>query len=210
MSVHSVRSLIETFKPAALLLALLTLSGCALTGQAVRSWVDEQTAVSVTAQKRVMVFYHENHQAGVNIYDFADLGAFEVNQTGSRHQYLYLMLWSTLSRTAEQQSHIEDAFADLVVWADDQPLTLKRQTQNHEMLHLSNAAFKLSSPDAHENYYDISLAQLSVLSTAKVLRIASANQAQGDTPYYLWRNEHNSLAAFVDEISGTAKLINTQ
>ena len=196
---------------ALMMVAVLTaLSGCVTTGTDVRSWVDEQTAVSIIAQKRAMVFYHADKKTGVNVYDFADLGAFEVNQTGTRHQYLYLMLWSTLSRTPEQQAHIEDMFSEMTIWADDQPLTFRRDTQDHDMLHLGAAVFKSSSPDAHENYYVISLAQLSVLSAAKTWRITPAKQEQEDTPYHLWRDEHDSFASFVDEVSGTAKLINSQ
>ena len=184
----------------------MLLAGCATTGSAVRSWVDDNTAVSVTAQKRAAVFYHENFQAGVNLYDFADLGAFEINQSGKRSQYLCLILWSTLPRTAEQQTHLEEVFANMVIWADDQPLSFKRYTQNREMVHLGEAPFKRS--DAHEGYYEVSPEQLSVLAAAKELRIAPANQAQGETPYRLWRKEHNSLAEFVDAVNNTAKLIN--
>jgi len=201
---NSIRRL-KTKSTIILLLCSAVVAGCAMTGSSVRSWVDEQTAVAITAQKRAMVFYHENFQAGVNLYDFADLGAFEINQSGKRHQYLCLNLWSTLSRTTEQQSQIGTAFNTMVIWADDQPLTFKRLTQNREMVHVSNAVFKRA--DASESYYEISPGQLSVLAAAKELRLAPANQAQGETPYHLWRNEHNSLIAFVDEVSHTAKLI---
>jgi hypothetical protein len=183
------------------------LAGCASTGSTVRSYVDERTAVSVTAQKHAMVFYHEDFQAGVNIYDFADLGAFEVNQSGKRHQYLCLVLWSTLARTPEHQSAVEDAFANLVVWADDQPITFKRVTQNREMLLLGDEVFKRSTANVREAYYAVTPAQLSTLAAAKQLKIEPADQAQGETPYRPWRNEHNGLTAFAEEIANTAKMM---
>jgi len=185
----------------------ILLMGCAIAGSPVRSYVDERTAVSVTAQKHAMVFYHEDFQAGVNIYDFADLGAFEVNQSGKRHQYLCLILWSTLARTPEHQSRIEDAFVNLVVWADDQPITFKRVTQNREMLLLGDEVFKRSTASVREGYYAVTAAQLSTLAAAKQLKIEPADQAQGETPYRPWRNERNSLAAFAEEISNTAKMM---
>ena len=185
------------------------LAGCA-TGSGVRSWVDERTAVTVNAQKRAWVFYRDDFQAGVNIYDFADLGAFEINQAGKRSQYLCLLLWSTVARTPEHQSKVENDFSTLVVWADDQPLNFKRVTQNHEMLHLGDVAFKRSTANASEGYYAVSPAQIAILAGAKTLRIAPANQPPGEAPYHTWRDEHGSLAAFSNEIAGTAKLINSE
>ncbi|HEX2586150.1 MAG TPA: hypothetical protein VHL14_13555, partial [Steroidobacteraceae bacterium] len=82
----------------------LLASACSTTRSGVRSWVDEKTAVTVTAQQRAMVFYRDDFQSGVNIYDFADLGAFEINQSGKRSQYLCLLLWSTVARSDEYQS----------------------------------------------------------------------------------------------------------
>ncbi|HVY22523.1 MAG TPA: hypothetical protein VG962_04150 [Steroidobacteraceae bacterium] len=189
-------------------LAFMTgLTGCATGGGNVRTWVDDNTAVAVTAQNRAMVFYRDDFQAGVNIYDFADLGAFEVNQSGVRHQYLCLLLWSTVARTPQQQAQVENAFTSMVVWADDQPLTFKRFTQNRDMVQLSKAVFKHPSSNAQESYYEITPAQLTTLAGAKELRIAPANQAPGEAPYHLWREEHDGLAAVAAQISSTQQKI---
>jgi len=181
---------------------------CGTTRSGVRNWVDENTAVSVTAQQRVMTFYRDDIQSGVNINEFADLGAFEVNQSGKRHQYLYLQLWSTAGRSAEIQAKLEDDFSTLVIWADDQAVTLQRFTQNHEVVHLGDLAFKRSSADAHEGYYEITLPQLATLVAAKTLRIATPNQIADDAPYRAWHDEHPSLAAFLNEVTSTTRLIN--
>jgi len=183
-------------------------TACSTTGSGVRSWVDEKTAVTVTAQQRPMVFYRDDFQSGVNIYDFADLGAFEVNQAGKRKQYLCLLLWSTVARSDEFQSKVEEDFSNLVGWADDQPVAFKRYTQNRDMVHLGEQAFKRSTANAHESYYEISLAQLATLAAAKTLRIAPSNQAAGESPYHAWRDDHAGLVAFMNEVSNTSKLIN--
>jgi hypothetical protein len=194
--------------PTSILCVMLT--ACSITGSAVRTWVDEGTAVAVTAQKHATVFYRDDVQVGVEINDFVDLGAFEINQSGTRHQYLSLLAWSTLARTPEQQSRIEDRFANLVIWADDQPMAFKRYTQNREMLHVSRELFKRFSPTPHENYYEISIAQLATLVAAKELRIGPADQQSWEALYRTWHNEQADLAAFTNEVSNTAKLINPQ
>jgi hypothetical protein len=202
----------RTASPATALLITvlaLVLAGCA-TGSGVRSWVDERTAVAVTAQKRAWVFYRDDFQAGVNIHDFADLGALEINQSGKRRQYLCLQVWSTITRPTASQSGIDEDFSTLEVWADDQPLSFKRHTESHEMLHLGDVPFKRSSSGASEGYYEISPAQLATLAGAKTLRIAPANLTPGEALYHTWRDEHGSLLTFSNEISGTAKLINPE
>lgn len=207
----TIKRMIQEIVPVLLTAALVSgLAGCATGNHAVRTWVDEQTAVAVTAQKRAMVFYRDDSKAGTHINDFADLGALEVDQSGVRHQYLCLLLWSTLARTPQQQQQVEDAFANLVIWADDQPLTFKRLTQNHDMLNLSSPAFKQSAFDVRESYYEITPAQLNTLAAAKELRVAPANQSSSESPYHPWRDEHDSLAAFAAEVSSTAKLIDSR
>ena len=195
--------------PQLITLALCLLaSACSTTRSGVRSWVDEKTAVTVTAQQRPMVFYRDDIQSGVNIYDFADLGAFEVNQSGRRTQYLCLVLWSTVTRSDEHQSKVEDEFSTLVVWADDQPMTFKRFSQSRDMVHLGDQAFKRSAANARESYYEVSLAQLATLAAAKTLRIAPSTQVEGEAPYHAWRDDHASLVAFMNEVASTDRLIN--
>lgn len=59
------------------------LAGCTAGGAGVaRSWIDSQTAVAVTAQTRPIVLSREDFPAGVNVRDYAELGAFEVNRSG--------------------------------------------------------------------------------------------------------------------------------
>lgn len=189
-------------------IATVLITGCATGGSSVRSWIDEQTAVTVTAQKKAMVFYREDFQAGVNIYDYANLGAFDINRAGAHRRYLCLALWSTLARTEEQQAKLETAFANLVIWADDQPLTFKRVTQNREMLNVVQPVFKLPSSEVQENYYEVSTGQLSILALAHELRVASSEQAQGEAMYHPWRNERNSLNALVENVTGIDNKIN--
>jgi hypothetical protein len=76
------------------------------------------------------------------------------------------------------------------------------------MVHLGDQAFKRSTSNAHESYYEISLAQLATLAAAKTLRISPSNQAAGDSPYNAWRDDHAGLVAFMNEVSNTNRMIN--
>jgi len=172
-----------------------------------RSWVDEQTAVSVTAQKSAWTFFRRDVQATGKLYNFADLGAFEVNQTGKRRQYLCLLEWVTAPIL--RKTRVVEDFSTLTIWADDQPLAFPRYTVNRELLHLTDMPFKGHTYNVLESYYEVSLEQLLTLSQAKSLRIAAANQPPDAAPYRSAKEEHKSLLAFTNEVVSIAKQANS-
>ena len=172
----------------------------------VRSWVDEQTAVSVTAQRNALTFFRRDVQASGKLVNFADLGALEINQVGKRHQYLCLLEWITAPIV--RKSRVVEDFSTLVVWADDQPLTFQRYTQNREMLHLSDIPYKRHTYNVIESYYEVTLEQLVTMSEAKTLRIAAANQPSDEALYKGVKDEHRDLSAFTNEVVNIAKMAN--
>jgi hypothetical protein len=174
----------------------------------VRSWVDDSTAVSVTAQRRPWLFGRDDVQVGVKIFYVAELGAFEINQVGKRHQYLCLQYRSTATAPILNKSRVLEDFSTLVVWADDQPLSFKRYAQNFGALQLSAGVFKRYVSSVTESYYEVSLTQLAIMAEAKTLRIAAANQPPGQPAYKVSRDEHASFAAFTNEVTEIAKLAN--
>lgn len=181
-----------------LLTLALTTAACTAT-PSVRSWVDDRTAVAVTAQNKPLVFAREDFPAGVNVRDYAEVGAFEVNRSGQRQLYLSLIIWSTLNRSAEQQAQTDAAFAGMTIWADDQLIQLKRAAQR-DVPSMSNAVFNLPITNAHESYYAITAAQLRALAAAQKLSLSPATQAAGEQSYRLWTDARASLGAFVQSL----------
>jgi len=201
----------KTSQPLMLIMALLLAAMTIVpfkraNSESVRTWLDERTAVSVTAQRLAWTFVRRDALAGKRVYDFADLGAFEVNQTGTRHQYLCLLEWIT--DPSLRKSGVVEDFSTLIVWADDKQLTFPRYTQNREMLLLSEMPFKKHTYNVIESYYVVTVAQLETMAEAKSFRIEAANQPTDAAIYKSANGEHASLVAFTREISNIAKLMN--
>jgi hypothetical protein len=180
---------------------LVALAGCTVGGGGTtRSWIDSKTAVAVTAQRQPIVLSREDFPAGVNVRDYAELGAFEVNRSGARKRYIALVLWSTVDRKPAEQAQLEAAFASMTLWADDRPILLKRSATSHDSLLVSAAVLDLPSPAATEAYYEISALQLAALTGAQHLTLSPSGMTEGERAYTLWRGKLTDLSRFVAEL----------
>lgn len=166
-------------------------------GDTVRTWIDPRTAVAVTAQARSMVLSREDFPAGVNVRDYAELGAFEINRSGARKRYIAVVLWSTVARTPTELAQLQADFSSITLWADDQPLTLKRSATTHEAMLVSTPVLSLPSPAASEIYFEVSAAQLAALAAARRLSLSPGTMAEGERSYTLWRGEMEELRRFL-------------
>lgn len=64
----------------------LALSACASNAQlTARAWLDERTGVTVTAQEPPAIFAREEQMRAMNVRDYAEVGAIEINRMGTRH-----------------------------------------------------------------------------------------------------------------------------
>ncbi|HEX2586112.1 MAG TPA: hypothetical protein VHL14_13355 [Steroidobacteraceae bacterium] len=186
---------------------LLMTGGCVSTSTDVRSWIDDQTAVSATAQIRPLSFSRNDIQNGVSIVNYADVGAFEVNEAGRRSYYLSVLDWSIVTKVMTANSRTVDDFSTLTIHADDQSISLRRFTQDHAMLKLTADVFQKRLASVNQNYYDVSIDQLMTIAHAKKLRLTAGNQNTGDTFYLSASGEKNSsLTTFAEEVSRTASL----
>lgn len=175
--------------------ALIWFGGCA--APQTRQWLDSQTAVTITAQPEPVVLAREDFPAGVNVRDYAELGLFDVNRSGEHRRYVSLVLWSTVDRNVQELAAQDEAFSNVTLWANDQPLALKRTALDAQNLLVSTSVFRLPSPNARAAYYEISKSQLAALAAADHLWLTPAATAQGDNPYKLWRGVLSSIRTFV-------------
>lgn len=180
----------------------LALSACASNPQLqARTWLDERTAVTVTAQESPATFAREEQMRAMNVRDYADIGAIEINRMGTRSYYLLLISWSTIDRTATEREAIEGALARITLWADDRPIELTREPATGSSVGLSRRPYILPTPAAVESWYPLTLAELRSLAAADALRL-SAKAATGDERRYSeWRSDRRGLASFLEYIS---------
>jgi hypothetical protein len=168
----------------------------------VRSWVDAGTAVTITAQIEPMVLSREDFPAGVNVRDYVEVGAFEINRSGDHKHYLAFTLWSTIDRSPVQWLKIDGDFSTVTLWADDRPLLLKRTANNYAGINISTAVFGFPSPNAREMYYEVSLAQLDALARARRWTMSFGGLVDGEQLFTLWRGSAASLSQFIVAIGG--------
>lgn len=186
----------------AVLVLSLVVSACASDSQRqARSWLDERTAVTATAQEPPAILAREDQMRAMNVRDYVEIGAIETNRVGNRRYYLLLVSWSTIDRTDAERAAIETALAHITLWADDRPLELKRLAVDRAAIGLSHPPYALPTPAAVESWYPIDLAELRSLAAAATLRI-SAQVATGEEHRYNdWQNGSTGFANFLEYVS---------
>lgn len=180
----------------------LSLSACASNPQSkARTWLDERTAETVTAQGSPATFAREEQMRATNVRDYAEIGAIEINRMGTRRYYLLLISWSTIDRTAAEREAMDGALARLTVWADDRPIELTREPASESSVRLGQHPYVLPTPAAVEFWYPVTLAELRSLAAADALRLY-ARAATGDEHRYgEWQNGQTGLKNFLQYIA---------
>ena len=182
------------------LVLLLLLAGCASApADPPRSWLDERTAVSVTAQGTPIVFAREEHLRAINVRDYAEIGAVEINRMGDRRLYLALQSWSTIDRTAAERERMDRSLSRVTVYADDRPIELTQAAASAEQLGLSRRPFVAPTPGTREIYFTIARSDLRSIALARVLQLRGLGAEEPDI-YLQWQDARPSLAAFLAQL----------
>lgn len=179
----------------------LLLSACALeSGQHARTWLDERTAATVTAQEPCPVFAHEDQARATSVRDYVQAGAVEVNRSGRRTYYLVLLSWSTLDHSPAERALLDAELARATLWADDRPIELKRIPEGRAAVGVETAPYAAPAPAALESWYPLGLSEIKSLAGATTLGLTA--QA-GDAPraYRLWKADGGGFAGFVRQLS---------
>jgi len=192
----------SNFRLSLITLLAVSLAACVtISDKDSRSWLDTRTAAAITAQIEPIVLSREDFPAGVNVRDYVEIGAFDVNRPGARKQYLSFTLWSTIDRSVSQWSSTAVDYSSVTLWADDQPIQLKLSAASHTDLGISTPVFTRPSPTAHQMYYEVTLAQLSALAQAQRWTLAPGGMVEEDQKFSRWRGSTGSLSRFITIIN---------
>lgn len=180
---------------------ILLLNGCSSTQLvAPRTWLDERTAVTVTAQSDPAVLAREEHMRAINVRDYAQLGAVETNRMGTRQLYLVLVSWSTIDRSEAEQARSEAGFSRITLFADDRPIELARAAPAREELGFARRPFEHPTPGAHEFHFAVTRSDLQSIALSRTLQL-SAHRDGGITDKYLeWHDGRPGLRAFLAQL----------
>jgi hypothetical protein len=179
-------------------LLILLLNGCSSTQLAApRTWLDERTAVTVTAQSDPAVLAREEHMRAINVRDYAQLGAVEANRMGTHQLYLVLVSWSTIDRSATEQERSAAGFSRITLYADDRPIELTRAAPAREELGFARRPFAHPTPGAHEIYFAVTRGHLQSIALSGTLQLIAHREGGAADKYLEWRDGRPGLRAFL-------------
>ena len=176
-----------------LLAPTLILAGCA-SSPTPRTWLDPYTAATITAQAEPIVLARDEQLRAINVRDYVQLGAVEVNRMGQRDLYLVVILWSTIDRSAAEPERLSEAFARLEVQADDRPFALVRAASTPPGI--GQRPFRLPAPEARQMYFPVGREELQAIATSRSLS-ATPRGSSEESRYTEWRDGRASLQAFL-------------
>ena len=175
----------------------LLMSACAIGPVgAPHTWLDERTAATVTAQEPGVVFAHEDQVRAINVRDYVQVGAAEVNRAGSRAYYLVLISWSTIDRSAAERAALDSELARSTLWADDRPIELRRIPDGRVAAGVSGAPYVAPAPAAIESWYPITLNEIQSLARARTLSL-TAQAGEKPRSYLPWQADSGGFAGFL-------------
>ena len=102
--------------------ALFAPAGMSMAADAVREYVDETSAISVTITSSALIFARERSDLAANARDYITLAPLETNRTGERSYFWMGYIWSTIDRR-KGEPMIADG-DELVLLADGRPIRL--------------------------------------------------------------------------------------
>jgi hypothetical protein len=176
------------------------LAACALNSTTLpRTWLDERTAATVTAQEPGAVFAHEEQMRATNARDYVQVAAVEVNQAGSRRYYLVVLCWSTIDRATDERVAIDSELARSTLWADDRPIQLQRLPAGRAAVGIAAAPYPAPAPSAIESWYPVTLSEIRALAGARTLRLV-AQGAVAPREYQPWQSNQHGFAGFLRHI----------
>jgi hypothetical protein len=178
----------------ALLLSVL-LSWAGLGAADPRSYLDPQTAVTVTVMSEPLIFARDYPVLAANARDYLSVCALQVNRMGTRKLYFLVYAWSTLERRAEVQS--QDGAGSWTLQADDRefkltPVPSIRQSGLDELPCLP------PNRGAVAALYPMDADSLAFIASSPLLLMRPGNSNPDDVDTYrLWKDRRAELRAFV-------------
>lgn len=177
---------------AATALLLTLLGGCASAPPvAVREYLDEQTAASVTVAGDGIVFARPRTEYAVNARDYVTVVPVDVNRGGSHALYLYCYVWSTIERP-----NASEAPAQFALVADGRMIELAPAAATPRAIGLGQAPVEPPALNARVLVAATTREALGFLVKAQELSVAATREDRTDR-YALWADGRAALVEFL-------------
>lgn len=173
---------------------LAQLSGCAATEPvaAVRDYLDEQTAATVTVAGSGLVFARSRTEYAINARDYVTVVPVDVNRTGAHQLYFYCYVWSTIDKP--NASEPADQF-QLV--ADGRQIPLAPASATPRALGLGEQPVEPPALNARVVVAATTREVLQFLMKAKDLAVVGTRNGLTER-YDLWSDQRAGIEAFLE------------
>lgn len=168
-------------------------AGAVPAAEAVREYVDERTAVSVTYTATPLVFAREHPSLGVNVREYLSLAPLELNRGGRETYYLFGYLWHTGAVSAES---LEALGKELVLLGEDRRIRLQAPGKTLREAGLSAPPWPPPVPGAHPVIFVADAETLRYLAFTTALAV-DLPVAGTDPTLDLWRDGRDGLREFL-------------
>jgi hypothetical protein len=165
---------------------------------AVREYVDETTAASITAANEALIFARERTDLAVNARDYLTLVPVEINRSGKRALFWSGYLWSTIDRRNRQPWLAEGD--ELVLLADGRPMPLR---SSGKTLRDQGVAEPITAPPARRAIpvlFPATAEEIAYLAGASDVRIELLHSATSES-FLLWKGRPDAFTAFSEHVS---------
>lgn len=164
---------------------------------AVRQYLDENTAASITLAREALIFARERTDLAVNARDYLSLTAIEVNQTGQRAYFWSGYVWSTIDR--RDGTAVVGAKAELVLLADGRPMRLVNEQRNSRGLGMATPPTPVPVRSATLVLFRVDPEMLRFVAGATDLSVLIVTEGVSES-LSLWRDARPALRSFVDHL----------
>lgn len=161
-------------------------------------YLDETTAVTVSAQRQPLVFYKEEPQLGAHARDYVSIGPIEINRTGARSYYVWLGAWSTIDRRFSAVEAARQREARYVLIADDREIALADCTEDPAEIGTVAPVYEPPTRGAVVLYCGVAADVLRSVAGSAALLLRS--DRPNERPFRLWEDERAALRAFIDQV----------
>lgn len=161
---------------------------------AVREYLDEKTAATVTVTDSSFVFARERTDLAVNARDYLSLAAIEVNRVGQRAYFWSGYVWSTIDR--RDRAPVFDPKATLVLLADGRPIPLTADGRSSREVGIGRAPTPVPARSATAVLFATDPETLAFVSQASELSVLLVREGASES-LTLWRDARQPLVAFL-------------
>jgi hypothetical protein len=171
-------------------------------GSVARQYLDEQTAATITVAGEPFVFARERSELAVNARDYVSLAPLEINRSGTRRQYWFGYLWSTIDRREGALTLAADD--QLVLLADGRPIRLQSSGQSLRELGIGEPPWQRPGRAAVPLLFAAEPDTVAFIGDAAELSLLWIHTGRSET-YSLWQDAREAVRGFVArlQLAGT-------